>query len=494
MEMTRQERIELHDRLVVMLDGVRKELMSRFPEIISVDLGLKERGGKLTSEFSWRVFVKEKKAASELKPEQMIPKEVAGIPTDVFLHENSRVLLDNVSSDSSSYEPLLSGIQITGSGLVGTLGFFATLTGQTAVHMVSCHHVLLGPSGSNGDLVGQPNAACDLCCCKCCEVAKIVTGVVGTAGGANNTVDAAMAILIGQTAGDSKTIRFTNSIVGLGPIFGSGTAAVGDVVRKRGRTTLLSTGTVTSITSNPTVNQSPDGTGVNVAYTGQISITPTDSTAMALGGDSGAGLINATNQIVGLVFAGTATTGFANKIADVSTQLGGLTVLSSGTAATVPHVGYAIEAPIVTANPANFLSKIESKLKETPCGQEFLNAIHENRREVLDLINDHREVKVAWNRFQGPAYIGHFAKNANEPDHRIPNDINGYSLQNLLIKMNDVLERNGSRKLAKAVEDYSQAAFQFAHEYAGMDSLDAMLHRGDYCPKCGMLKNGKHYA
>lgn len=486
MEMSRQERIELHDRLVVMLDGVRQELMSRFPEVVSVDLGLKERNGTITSEFSWRVFVQEKKPEADLKPEQKIPKEVKGIPTDVQVQKIYRLQYDD-----SNYDTLVGGIMVTGSGGSGTLGCFVTIGAGTAVHMLSNHHVLYGSSGSAGDLVGQPYGACDLCCCKCCEVAKLVNGVVGVSGGTNNIVDAAVAILMGQTVTDTKTTAYLNTIPGIGPIFGSGTAVMGETLRKVGISTGLTSGTVTSLTSNFSVDMGSPGFPNLVAYTNQIDVTAPNYSE---GGDSGAAVVNATGQVVGLHFAGDVNGGSANLIANVSSELGGITVLSSGTAETVPNSAYATAPPLVTANPTNFLKKIELKLKETQCGQEFLSSIQENRREVLDLINDHREVKVAWNRFQGPAFIGHFAKNANEPDHRIPNEVDGYSLQNLLIKMNDVLERNGSRKLAKAVEDYSQTAFQFANEYGGIDSIDTMLTKENFCPKCGTLKNGKHYA
>lgn len=488
MEMSRQERIALHDRLVVKLDDVRRSLMSQFPEIVSVDLGLKESHGRITDQFAWRIFVQQKKAPSDLQPGEMIPKEYAGLPTDVFQHR-----VANVEDDDASYSPFWGGIQITGSGGTGTLGCFVHLVGDTKVHILSNHHVLMGSSGAVGDLVGQPSKPCDLCCCKCCDVAKVVNGIVGTAGGGTNNVDCAIAILNGQTPGDSKTVYYSNNIISIGPVFGSGVAAVGDIVRKRGRTTLLTTGIITSITASPTINTNPGGTAVNVTYNNQLDISPTGgSTDWSDGGDSGSAVVNNLNQVVGLHFAGGGNTGNANIISNVTSRLG-IEVLSSGTMLTVPLSGIA-EAPIVTAHPAHFLRKIELKLQETECGKEFLQAIHENHREVLDLINDNREVKVAWNRFQGPAFVGHFAKNANEPQHRIPREVDGYSLQNLLIKMNDVLERNGSRKLAQAVEDYAQTAFQFATDYAGIDSLDAMVQRGDFCRNCGTLKNGMHYA
>ena len=85
-------------------------------------------------------------------------------------------------------------------------------------------------------------------------------------------------------------------------------------------------------------------------------------------------------------------------------------------------------------------------------------------------------------------------KNAREPNHHIPDEISGYSFQNLMIKMSDVLERNGSRKLAEAVEDYSLVAFNLSNEYSGINSLDPLLEKYDLCPNCKNLKNHVPYA
>lgn len=486
--MTRQERIELHDRLVVMLDGVRKELMSRFPEVVSVDLGLKERHGSLTEEFSWRVFVKEKR--NDLRPEEMIPREVAGLPTDVQQLQVDRLKAEN---DDSSYSTLSGGIQITGAGGIGTLGCFVTLGADTKVHLLSNYHVLMADSSSVGALIGQPDAACDLCCCKCCDVAVVVNGVQGTSGGPLNNVDAAVALLRGQTPGDTKVVPYSNSILEIGPIYGSGTVAVNDIVRKRGRTTGLTTGKVVSITASyPVVLDS----STTVTFTDLIDINPHGtSTSWIKGGDSGSAVINASGQVVGLNMSGNDVSGRACKIANISTRLGGITVLSTGTTGTVPNSSYGLmEASIATANPANFLRKIEDKLKQTEGGRQLLQVVREHRTEVIDLINDNREVKVAWNRFQGPAYVGHMAKNVTEPSHAIPSEIDGHTMQNLIIKMSDVLERNGSRKLADAVDQYSIMAIQFADQYNGFDTIDQLIERGLACPKCGNLKNQNPYA
>jgi hypothetical protein len=85
-------------------------------------------------------------------------------------------------------------------------------------------------------------------------------------------------------------------------------------------------------------------------------------------------------------------------------------------------------------------------------------------------------------------------KNAREPEHTIPREINGYSFHNLLIKMSEVLERNGSRQLARAVEDYTLVAFNFAEAYTGLGSLDNLLEQHAFCPDGGTLKKTDNYA
>lgn len=493
MEMSRQERIELHDRYLPKLDGVRKSLMARFPGVVSVDLGLKKRHDSLTEELSWRIFVKEKKPESELAPEERLPKEIEGLPTDV---QTSRVTRLDVGPDESSYSSLAGGIQINAGLGAGTLGCFVNVIGDTKVYLMSNQHVLVGYQGSVGKLVGQPSAPCDLCCCKCCDVATVTAAsgmVPSPPGGTPNTVDAAIARLKGQNAGETVT-PYTNLIVDIGPIFGSATAAFGDPVRKRGRTSLVTNGTIASTTFSNTVTLTQDPSPPTAVYTDCLDISPAaPTTDWSSGGDSGSAVVNATGQVVGLHFGGNGTSGQACKIGNITSRLN-VAVLVSGTTGTVPHGAFVMEAPIAVANPATFLQKIEQKIKGAPGGEQFLHVVHENHREVLDLINDHREVKVAWNRFQGPAFVGHLAKNVNESTHRVPKEVNGYTLQHLLIKMSDVLERNGSRALAKAVEDYSAVAFNFADQYEGFDSIDTLIQKANLCPNCGQPQNLNPHA
>ena len=473
---SRQERIETHDRLVAMLDDVRKEIMANYPEVVSVDVGLKEVKGKPVKEFCFRIYVKEKKTPDQLKPKEIIPDEIRGVPTDVIVH--TEFFLED---DEGEYSPIWGGVQIQAQGVagVGTLGCMVTLNADGKVYVLSNHHVLVGATGAIGKLVGQPTSPSVCCCCACGEVATITNALN------NALVDCAIARIMGQNAGDDKETRFTHKILQIGPVFGSAATIPGDILRKRGRTTEFTIGTVTTITHSPTVG--------GVARTNQIRVSPNaPHPRFSAPGDSGSAYVNNLNQVVGLHFAGDGTNGIGNIIANVLAAMA-ISVPSVGTAGSIPLSESYAEA-IPAAHPMTFLSKMEKKLQTNERGQELLQVIRENRHEVLDLINDNREVKVAWNRFQGPSFVGHLMKNAREPEHKIPREINGYSFHNLLIKMSDVLERNGSRQLARAVEDYALVAFNFAEAYTGIDSLDNLLEQYDFCPDCGTLKKTDNYA
>ncbi len=476
MDWSRQERIEIHDRLVAMLDDVRKEIMAKYPDVVSVDVGLKQVKGQPQQIICFRLHVKQKKPLSQLKPQEVLPSAIAGILTDVKVDTPYYI-----NADTGSYDPMWGGVGIKTQEvpISGTLGCFVTLNADGKAHLLSNHHILKGSTGAIGKLVGQPTEPDDTCCCCICgDIAKVVDTED------NASVDCGIAILLDK--------RFSNNILQIGPIFGDAPAIIGDIVRKRGASSELTWGVVMSTMESPNVPIN------GLLRTNQIEVMPDPIfPEFGTGGDSGAVYVNNLNQIIGLHFSSNRVPGpdnsaLGNHISEVKTALG-ISIPSAGTLGAIPLSGIAAE-PILTANPHTFIHQIEQKLKRSEPGQKLLQAIRDNRHEVMDLINDNREVKVAWNRYNGPSYIGHLMKNAREPQHSIPKDIQGYSFNNLLIKMSDVLERHGSRKLAKAVEDYSVVAFDFAHEYTGAGSLDSLLEKHSFCPQCGTIKNPKRHA
>lgn len=53
------------------------------PNVVGLGIGYKERGGGKTDQLSLVVLVKSKVPPSQLQPEDAIPSEIEGIPTDV---------------------------------------------------------------------------------------------------------------------------------------------------------------------------------------------------------------------------------------------------------------------------------------------------------------------------------------------------------------------------------------------------------------------------
>jgi hypothetical protein len=142
--------------------------------------------------------------------------------------------------------------------------------------------------------------------------------------GGNNVVDAGLV--------RSSDAAVSSTILNLGPqVNNVFPAFVGQAVRKNGRTTACTEGTVTAI--NTTINIAYDGATCTVAtFTNQITVTPTaPSTAFAAAGDSGSPIVDVNNNAVALLFAGDPTTGiaFGNPITAV---LNALNVSLSGVA------------------------------------------------------------------------------------------------------------------------------------------------------------------
>ena len=148
--------------------------------------------------------------------------------------------------------------------------------------------------------------------------------------GSDNTMDAAIAL--------SSTDSLGNSTPSDGYGTPSSTTVLGSLnqdVRKYGRTTSLTTGTVSEI--NLTVNVCYEGFMVctkSAKFVDQIAISDGSFSA---GGDSGSLIVtnDANNNPVGLLFAGSSTRTIANDIGNVLTKFG-MTIDGPATSAPPP--------------------------------------------------------------------------------------------------------------------------------------------------------------
>ena len=195
----------------------------------------------------------------------------------------------------------------------GTLG--ALITDGTNQYILSNNHVLArGNQAVAGEDVSQPGLIDANC-----NIATVVADFTGAANLGSSNVDAAVAQLRpGQmdSSGFIEDIGVPSSTIAA-PV-------VGMSVAKSGRTTGFTTGSISSINTSVSVQytaQCGGGKKFNVAYTGQIVITPGTFSA---GGDSGSLIVtnNASHNPVGLLFAGSSSATIANPIGLVLTRLG----------------------------------------------------------------------------------------------------------------------------------------------------------------------------
>lgn len=297
--------------------GAENKLL-KIPGVTAVDVGYKYVNGQRTNEIAIRVHVAKKKKAVDKK--DMIPAEINGIKTDVIegtydpqIVSEKKNLTFDAQADTTNYRPLQGGISIgpdrSVGGLVfaGTLGCMVTDNTNGRVMMLSNFHVMcIDNSWHPGDQMNQPSL--------------IDTGT--HASGVGTLLRAVLSSHVdGAVANINPAIGKQASVVSIGNVAGTASAVLGAAVRKRGRTTLLTFGFIDGL--NASVNVNYGGAIGTRTLTNQITIaTDTAHNPMFSDhGDSGSVIMDSSNNVVGLLFAGSGPRTIANPIAFVESEL-----------------------------------------------------------------------------------------------------------------------------------------------------------------------------
>lgn len=305
-----------HD-IIAVKESVEQRYLDQ-PGVTAVDVGYKYVGGMRTDEIAIRVHVAKK--SGRVPKAQLVPAQIDGVVTDVLERTyelqvaSEQVTVTPLAIDSGHYSPLVGGISIGPSRVVGgfifagTLGAIVTDNGTGARCALTNFHVACVDSGWHvGDRQVQPS--------------RIEGGVVPT----DEFGQILRATLSSHV--DGSVIQLDSgrssqgSVVDTGPVKGSAAATLGAAVRKRGRTTGLTHGTVDGLAASVTLDYG-DGIGQRT-LTNQITIA-TDTSQNPLfsdHGDSGSVVVDGSGYVVGLLFAGGGTTTFANPIASVLSEL-----------------------------------------------------------------------------------------------------------------------------------------------------------------------------
>jgi len=304
------------DELIAIKQQVEEHYLGQ-PGVTAVDVGYKEVRGQLTDEVAIRVHVSSKR--DDVPEDERVPPDIEGAVTDVLerryeLQVFAQPATVGVQADTTHLATLAGGASIGPSRVVGGSVFAGTLgaivldniTKQRAA-LTNFHVACVDNTFSNGDRMVQPS--------------RIDTGVVpGDEFGSllretlSGNVDGAV---IAIDAGRSSSC----DVVEIGSIRGTKAATLGMAVRKRGRTTGLTHGTVDGIDQTIRVDYG-DGLGIRT-LTNQISIAAdtAQNPIFSDHGDSGSVIVDGSGFVVGLLFAGAGTSTSANQIASVLAEL-----------------------------------------------------------------------------------------------------------------------------------------------------------------------------
>ena len=321
------------------LSDVRPQLMKK-QNVVATGIGFKSVQGKSTQDLSIICSVDVKVAKEKLSSQQIIPTSFQGIPTDI----NPTGLLRAFQSPTQRFRPAPGGVSIGHFQITaGTLGCLVRKNGE--VYILSNNHVLANSNGASpGDAIIQPGSydggqnPQD----KIATLSEFIPIVFEGEGGDTSKCRIAGSVasffnLFARLFGSKTRLQQTrilqtenkvdcaigkpvdendvlNEILGIGQITGVQDAELGMAIKKSGRTTGFTTGSIQQIDVTSQVSY---GTNKIAVFTDQLM-----AGAMSQGGDSGSAILNNDNKLVGLLFAGSDTTTIINRIGNVFSALG----------------------------------------------------------------------------------------------------------------------------------------------------------------------------
>ncbi|NLH73108.1 MAG: hypothetical protein GX456_08660 [Verrucomicrobia bacterium] len=323
-------------QVMALQNAVTPELM-KLDDIIGTATGLDDQGNVAVV-----VYVNQH-GRSAAAIARAMPKDIRGTPVVVEFTDEIRAMkpgpagkpapAPTVSHRAKQTPPIQLGTSggwgydlANGYCCGGTLGSLVQVNGVK--YILSNYHVFeadIEPGGNNrvaadGDPIIQPGLI-DVGCNA--ANAQNVATLVKLSSLPDSNVDASVAAII------KGMVREDGAILEIGTISSSTvSAALGQKVKKSGRTTGLTRSYVSGLNATVSVaydNECAGGAAFTKTFTGQIMVANRRSQFLA-GGDSGSLMVEdvtSNPRAVGLLFAGSSTLAVANPINEVLTFIGG---------------------------------------------------------------------------------------------------------------------------------------------------------------------------
>jgi hypothetical protein len=360
--------------------------------------------------------------------------------------------LTKAQSLSSVATQLASALGGLGGGVTATAtGTQVKIGGAFAIECVTWRDVRMG----------QPDN--DFGCCCSHRIGRTIL--------ARQDVDVALIQL-------DPDLEYLAEVTEIGPLSGQHVVTddevmAGFTVQKRGRTTLRTDGTVTSIHRLGFIQANIGSTNAFVyglrRYTEAMTIASVNSSPFSDQGDSGSAIVHSAggqNDVVGVLFGGPpegqAGDTVATNIAPIVTAFNLVvkTAAAAGQVQTVPKLTTASVGSAASAAPARIdaagwkrMREVESELSVTPNGRSYVTAVRRHFREASRLVNKNRRVGVAWQRNGGPILLNAVLRCVQDDKFTIPTQLAGRALAECWACIRSALRDHGSVELIAALDE-----------------------------------------
>lgn len=266
--------------------------------VVGVGYGAKMVAGEPAESICLRVYVRHKMARTELPSDQLVPDQVAGLPTDVIQ-----------VGDVVAYRPVRGGVSIGHFNITaGTLGCLLVIDDDDNAYILSNNHVLADVNQAEiGDAILEPGPVDG----GTVPIAELTDFEPIELHGPTNLMDAAIARVLerGEVLAEIEIIGAVQNP----PI----EAALYQSVRKHGRTTRHTVGVVMDLSADLWVRVLPQALAW---FEDQIVVVGAGG-EFSQPGDSGSLVVDGVSRApVGLLFAGGMGHTFVNPIERVLTR------------------------------------------------------------------------------------------------------------------------------------------------------------------------------
>ena len=126
------------------------------------------------------------------------------------------------------------------------------------------------------------------------------------------------------------------------------------------------------------------------------------------------------------------------------------------------------------------LEYFENELSASPTGREILEAVRSHMDEVNALVNTNRTVMVAWQRNNGPRFLVSAMDSGFDENTHVKKEIDGVTLQRLLLRMADALQQSGSQQLAATIARYVTPVMNATNECDSLADLFGRIRAGSF--------------